>query len=187
MGDRDPPNERVYRKVWCQFVPPRRAFNAMVDWNTGILTISGEGVEFCSPKFSFRTGEVLAVRYGSAGNDIVNGWVTLDYRTENGDVGRVFINDGRLLGYRAILTGSTRRIGRVLRGLVVAGPNANVEAQPEPDRLTAFTRTNAVLVAALLTACIGVSALARGWTRGLIIALVFAWLVLLLRPRGERD
>jgi len=162
MADRDAATERVYRGVWCQVVPPRRAINAVVDRSTGTLTISGEGVAFSSRKFGFRAGEVLAVRYGPAGNDLVNSWITMDYRDENGDVARVFVNDGRLLGYRAILTGSTRRISRALRDLVVPGADASVAEQPEPDRVTMFMRANAVLVAAFLAACIAVSVPVEG-------------------------
>jgi hypothetical protein len=115
--ERDP-NRRSFRGVWMQTTPPRAAMRAYKDRATGTLTTDpmaglatftrkdGSVLEFRKPR---------AVSMGPRGSDFANTWVEVRY--ENGP-GVAWLNDGRWLGWRAILTRSNIRIAAALKGLL---------------------------------------------------------------------
>jgi hypothetical protein len=64
-----------------------------------------------------RIDNVQAISIGRRGSDIVNRWIKVTYGDEELP-SNIYLNDARWLGWRALLTGSNKRIIASLRSLV---------------------------------------------------------------------
>jgi hypothetical protein len=107
----------VFPKVWwTNHVPVASA--APWKWReTGSLTIGSEYAEFRSRERTMRIDNVQAISIGRRGSDIVNRWIKVTYGDEELP-SNIYLNDARWLGWRALLTGSNKRIIASLRSLV---------------------------------------------------------------------
>lgn len=190
--DADPDIVRVnsgvqtFKKVWCQFEPPRRSFFAHRQRAVGTLTVGPDGVRFTSEKFSWRCEDIDGIGIGGAGNDIVNRWIVADVgECAHGSV--VFLKDGRWLGWHSIFTRADDDILEVLRGWVTGatdGTSASVAKQLQStDRISQWAWQHPWLTAVVLgslPAIIAVLAAQVGdWTTAVSgIALVVIFFVL---------
>ena len=107
-----------FRGVWLTKTPPQASLGATRQRETGSLSIDyslGRAV------FARRSGGELlltgvnAVAMGRAGSDFVNTWIEVH---ADGQPSPVYLNDGRWLGWHALLTRSNERMASALAVLI---------------------------------------------------------------------
>ena len=102
----------VYSCVWYRQTQKNDLFpKAMQD--VGTLTINQDHIEFRSKKLylDIPVQDVRRVHLGKQGNDWINNWTIVEY----GSNCMAYFADGRLLGWRGLL-GGTSAIWRTLSG-----------------------------------------------------------------------
>jgi hypothetical protein len=171
---------RTFKKVWCQFDPPRRSFFAYQQRAKGTLTIGPDGVRFTSEKLSWRSERIGGVGIGAVGTDLVNRWIVAEVgETEHGNV--VFLMDGRWWGWHSILSNTLSDIVDALSAIATGatdGTAAPVAAElHSKDGLSQWIWQHPWMTASILGAIPAFSAVSTAddgdWAvAGLEIALV---------------
>lgn len=111
-----PDGAETFRRVWLQTTLPRSSMTAYRDRKVGALNV--HRLMDCA-EFRTKAGEVIrldrvtGLTTGLRGTDFVNQWIEVQCDVESAET-VVYIKDARWLGWRALLTGSNRRIVRSL-------------------------------------------------------------------------
>ena len=122
----DPAGQTFWR-VWLQRTPPRAAMGAYRDRLTGTLStdpIAGEATFVAKDGSTSKLSDIRQVDMGRRGTDFVNTWIEVRYG-DDGAPSAVWMNDGRWLGWGALLTDTNRRMADALSILRRADPTSD--------------------------------------------------------------
>ena len=124
------PAGQTFRRVWLQRTPPRAAMGAYRDRLTGTLTtdpIAGHASFVAKDGSTSKLSDIRQVDMGRRGTDFVNTWIEVRYG-DDAAPSAVWMNDGRWLGWAALLTHTNRRIADALS--ILRRPDPTSDCHP---------------------------------------------------------
>jgi hypothetical protein len=101
--------------VWHRREVPRASMSALDKTEVGTLRIGNGQIDFDSGNRSISVKMITNISYGRQGNDFVNRWIKIDFKSDDGVLQTAFLKDGYWRGWRPILTHANSRILTAIR------------------------------------------------------------------------